>query len=342
MDSLTQATLGAAVAYAGWHSQLKRRSLLWGAALGTLPDLDVIAFPWLDAVDRLYWHRGASHGWLFVLLASVGIGWGLQRIYKNEGLTGTRAFVVTLLVLATHVAIDLFTVYGTQILAPFSRQGFGTNNLFIIDPFYTLPLLLGIGIAAVVGASRIGPRANLIGLLLSTGYVLWSFASQARAEAVFKRALEEQGLKLHESQTSATPFNTVLWRHLAKVDGGYLLGYWSWFDADESVAFTFIPRRDELVAEVRDTRAFQVVDWFSQGYWMVAPHNGALQISDLRFGETRPSAGAPPDTWEFVFSWIVGPPANDPSGLQAAPQSGSRSQALPMVWRRIKGDKLAW
>jgi inner membrane protein len=342
MDSVTQAALGAAVAHAGWHAPLKRRSLLWGAALGTLPDLDVIAFPWMDAVERLYWHRGASHGWLFILLASAGIAFGLRRMYRGDGLTWTRAFIVTFLVLATHVAIDLFTVYGTQILAPFSKHGFGTNNLFIIDPLYTLPLLLGIAIAAFAGAGRWGPRANLVGLLLSTAYVLWSFASQARAEAVFNRALRDQGVKVYGAQTSATPFNTVLWRHLAKVEGGFLVGYWSWFDADENVAFTFVPRRPELVSELTDTRAFKVVDWFSQGYWTAQPRGEAVQVSDLRFGETRPRPAAPPDEWQFIFSWIIGSQADDPSGLQPAAQTSDRRQALPMIWRRLRGDKSAW
>jgi inner membrane protein len=61
MDSLTQATLGAAVTHAVWHRPLGRKALGWGVALGTLPDLDIVIYPWLDQVQRLYWHRGESH-----------------------------------------------------------------------------------------------------------------------------------------------------------------------------------------------------------------------------------------------------------------------------------------
>ena len=296
----------------------------------------------MDAVERLYWHRGPSHGWLFLLLASLGIGWGLQHLYRKTGLSFARAGLVTLLVLATHVAIDLFTVYGTQILAPFSRHGFGTNNLFIIDPLYTMPLLLGIFAAVLGGTRTVATRANIAGLVLSTLYVGWSFVSQARAEAVFVRELQRQGLTTQDSQTSATPLNTVLWRHLAKVENGFLVGYWSWFDTDETVHFTFVPQRPELALPVQNTAAFTAVNWFSQGYWIAEQKDGAVQLSDLRFGETRPQPGASPDEWQFIFSWIVGPNAADPSGLQTAPQTGDRSAALPLIWRRIKGDKFAW
>ena len=71
MDSLTQATLGSAVAFACWHRQLGRRSLPWGAALATLPDLDVLFYPLLDETQRLYWHRGESHSIWFILLGSL-------------------------------------------------------------------------------------------------------------------------------------------------------------------------------------------------------------------------------------------------------------------------------
>ena len=45
MDSITQATLGAAVGHMYWQNQLGRKALIAAAMLGTLPDLDVLLFP---------------------------------------------------------------------------------------------------------------------------------------------------------------------------------------------------------------------------------------------------------------------------------------------------------
>ncbi|MDA0856951.1 MAG: metal-dependent hydrolase, partial [Proteobacteria bacterium] len=42
MDSVTQAVLGGAVSYAVLGRRLGKRAALYGMALGTLPDLDVL------------------------------------------------------------------------------------------------------------------------------------------------------------------------------------------------------------------------------------------------------------------------------------------------------------
>ena len=49
MDSLTQIALGAAVGTAVLGRKVGARAALWGAAVATLPDLDVL-FPYGDPV----------------------------------------------------------------------------------------------------------------------------------------------------------------------------------------------------------------------------------------------------------------------------------------------------
>ena len=65
MDSLTQAALGAGVAAVCVRPEHRRRALLAGAMLGTVPDLDVL-IDYGDAVANFTYHRGFSHS-LFVL-----------------------------------------------------------------------------------------------------------------------------------------------------------------------------------------------------------------------------------------------------------------------------------
>lgn len=343
MDSLTQATLGAAVAAAGWHRPLGRKALLWGAALGTLPDLDIILFPWLDTVQRLYWHRGESHSILLMLPAALATGWLVRKIYARADLSWVRAASVAFLIYATHVLIDFFTIYGTQLLAPLSRHGFGANNLFIIDPLYTLPLLVGCILFALWPAG-VGRRANWVGLIASTLYVGWSFAAQAVADRGFQRELARQGIVTERGFTSPTMFNTVLWRHLAQVEDGLIVGYRSLLDNDDSVRFDFIPQRAELVAPWHGTREFNVLAWFSQGYWVAdVREDGTVRISDLRFGEIRPDAEAPPEDWGRIFAWELGSTPGGGTELWQLPQQFSnRREAMSAVWRRLRGDKSVW
>ena len=49
--------------------------------------------------------------------------------------------------LITHPLLDATTVYGTQLWLPFTNHPVGVGSLFVIDPLYTLPLLVGVMLA---------------------------------------------------------------------------------------------------------------------------------------------------------------------------------------------------
>lgn len=248
-----------------------------------------------------------------------------------------------MLIFLTHVLIDFFTVYGTQLLAPFSRRGFGSNNLFIIDPLYTLPLLAGCLLFAL-RPTGMGWRANQVGLALSTLYIGWSFGAQAVAERGFQREIVRQRIvATGPAQTSATALNTVLWRHLLPVKGGFVIGYRSLLDANDAVQFDFVPQRAELTTALRQAREFEVLDWFSQGYWIARPGAEGVKIIDLRFGEIRTSPAAAPDEWSHVFAWELGAVSDGGTSLRQLPQDfGDRRAAFGAVWRRLRGDQTVW
>src|SRR5690606_41671741 len=64
----------------------------------------------------------------------------------------TALFRSTLwLVLATHPLLDAMTAYGTQLLWPLTPTPTAWSSLFIIDPFYTLPLFATVTAALIMG-----------------------------------------------------------------------------------------------------------------------------------------------------------------------------------------------
>jgi len=169
MDSLTQAILGAAVGEATLGRRLGNKALLWGAVLGTLPDLDVL-YPFADPVSAFTWHRGPSHS-IFVLAALTPLlVWLILKLHPQTANYRRRWYLLVLLVFGTHVLLDCFTVYGTQALWPLPLPPVGWATIFIIDPLYTLPLAVGVLAAAML--RRHPDRAwrwNLAGLALSQG-----------------------------------------------------------------------------------------------------------------------------------------------------------------------------
>jgi len=82
MDSLTQITLGAAVAEVVAGKKIGNRAILWGAIAGTIPDLDIIANLWMDDIDALAFHRGISHSFFFAIIGAFGFGWLVDRLYQ--------------------------------------------------------------------------------------------------------------------------------------------------------------------------------------------------------------------------------------------------------------------
>lgn len=84
MDSVTQAVLGASVGELFLGRKLGNRAMAWGAAIGTLPDLDVVSRMFLShEVYGLVYHRGLSHSILLTVLLPFLLAYLAQRYYAS-------------------------------------------------------------------------------------------------------------------------------------------------------------------------------------------------------------------------------------------------------------------
>ncbi len=84
MDSLSQMVLGAAVGEAAFGKKLGNRAMLWGAIGGTIPDLDVLASPFMSEVNALAFHRGISHSIFFSVVGGLVMGYLIHSIYRSR------------------------------------------------------------------------------------------------------------------------------------------------------------------------------------------------------------------------------------------------------------------
>lgn len=299
MDSITQAVLGAAVGEAALGRRAGNRALVWGAIAGTLPDLDILAYPFLDAVGELRFHRGPTHALLFAFVAAPVLGWLVGRIHRDVGWRGWAWLFFWGLV--THPLLDTLTVYGTQLFRPFSDYPAAVPAVFIIDPLYTLPLLAGVLVAwrrAVGSPGR--RRAVWAGLGLSTLYLVWALGVKVHVDGVVRENLRAQGIEAARFLTNPTPLNTILWTATVDVDDGFLVGHYGLLDADRRIRFRFVPQRAERVDALRDTRAVQALLWFSRGYYVVTEDSAGLVVNDIRFGRADGWL-SPSDSVPYVF-----------------------------------------
>jgi inner membrane protein len=337
MDSVTQIVLGAAVGEAVLGTKMGRKGALWGAILGTLPDLDIIVAPFVDPVTQLAAHRAASHSLLVALIGAPLIGYGLSRLYKKYKVGAKGWILMSFLAWATHIGIDLCTVYGTQILWPISDYPYSFDSLFIIDPFYTVPLALGILISlAVKRSSRMRTRANIAGLLLSSMYLTWAAGAKLIAQGSFRLGLASNGRQTEMVMTAPSALNTVLWMGMGVKQDTLNIGLFSVLDRMPPTKFVQVPRNTALLEGHMEDRAVKRLMWFSKGWYAVEEDADGLTYSDFRFGR---SDGWLSDHGDYVFRFrlLADSSGSYESFLPITPDMGDMFGTLNLVYERAKG-----
>lgn len=284
MDSLSQAVLGATVAGVVAPAGHRRKALLMGAALGTLPDLDVL-IDYGDAVRNFTFHRGFSHS-LFVLpVAALAIWLALLRVWPAARENRYRWLAAIGLALVTHPLLDAHTAYGTQLFWPLDVQPVMWATLFIIDPLFTLPLLAGV-IAMAVRPTQRGLRVLRAGLVLSTAYLAWSWVAQSVAEEHVRDALMARNIHDAELFLTPTPFNTVLWRAVVRTDAGVFEAFDSLAVNEPEMMFTPLASDVSSLTAAGTVWAVARLRWFANDFVAAEVINDALVISDLRMGQS--------------------------------------------------------
>ena len=240
MDSVSQIALGAAVGVATMGRRTAPwKAALWGAVAGTLPDLDVL-IDHGDAIRNMVLHRAETHAPFWLTLFSLPFAAAVARLHR-EWDRWRRWWLAMWLALVTHPLLDGMTVYGTQLLLPFTNQPYGVGSVFIIDPLYTLPLLAGTIWALRSNgrglAGRRGQTANIAGLVLSTAYLGWGVWAQTQVEGIARQALAAQGIAAERVLITPTAFNSVLWRVVVIEGGHYHEGFRSLLDKGAAMHF---------------------------------------------------------------------------------------------------------
>lgn len=326
MDSLTQITLGACTAAACVPPAHRRKAVLAGVLLGTLPDLDVF-LDYGDPVANFTMHRGFTHSLPVLFAAGLAI-WSILRLWwapvkESPG----RWLAAILLALLTHPLLDAHTAYGTQLFWPSESPPASWATLFIIDPLYTLPLLAGMAAALIKPVSRTAGRWLAAGLAASTLYLGWSWTAQGLVAENTRRTLEAEGIGIQKMFITPTPFNTLLWRVVVRTDGGYLEGYDSLVANDGPIRFVFHSSEDNALAEATEVPAVDRLRWFADGFIGSTVEDDTLFVHDLRMGRH-------PD---YVFRHAVarrGNPTWHPIPPRRLPSTINKN-SLVFVWNRI-------
>lgn len=344
MDSITQAVLGATIQGALLGRWQGRKALLYGAMLGTLPDLDVV-IDYGDAVADMTYHRGFSHS-LFVLTGlALLLTWLTRRFRHNPGYSAQRLFITLWLVLITHPLLDSFTSYGTQLLWPLTPIPTAWSSIFIIDPLYTVPLCIAVALGLLYGLRDTGlqktaAKAPALALLVSSLYLGFTLGGKYMAEQRVEAELARQGIEAQQIFSTTTPFNSLLWRVIVLDGEDYHEALVSWFD-DAPPTLARIPRGTHLAAALADSPAHARLAWFTNGVLRYDQLGEQLVVTDIRLGMT----GFHP--FRFDFATLENGQWRVHDDIQRLPMDRGDLSRLQLLWARIWQPKvqvplLAW
>lgn len=333
MDSLTQIVLGAAVGEAVLGKKVGNKAMLYGAIAGTIPDLDVIARYFVDTVTATEWHRGFSHSILFSVLFAPLFGWVVWKIHNRSEATWRDWGWLFFWGLFTHPVLDAFTTWGTQLFWPFDVR-LALQNVFVIDPLYTLPFLCFLILTAFQKrTSDKRRRYNRLGLVISSSYLIVSFALKGFSYRAFTNSLARQQISYTDISVRPSPFNTILWTANIDADDRYLIGNYSFFDTQE-IRFASYPKNHQLLGALKDEDKINRLITISEGWYTITDKLGVLYFNDLRFGLMSLDA----NEQRFAFSYELDT-SNEELTVNETPKFREDAEKLlVLLWERIWGN----
>ena len=331
MDSLTQIVLGAAVGEAVLGKKVGNKAMLYGAIAGTIPDFDTFASHFTDTVTALEIHRGFTHSIVFSVVFAPIFGWLVSRwektaSWKNWSWLFFWGFL-------THPLLDAHTTWGTQLFWPLDLR-LAYKNIFVIDPLYTLPFLVFVILA--MRKKRTSPKRrklNNLGLIISSAYMLLTLFLKGITYQKFTDALQQQNIQYSEIETKPSPFNTILWTANVDTKDAYLIGHYSFFDA-QPIQFTAYPKNHEWLEDLKDEENVQRLIKITKGWYTITKENEKLYLNDLRFG----LLGFSPSAKNFTFSFQLEKKNGEVIITEKEKDTQDAKKLLGELWKRILGN----
>jgi len=157
-----------------------------------LPDIDIV-FDLGGVPSYIEHHRGISHSIVGIPLLSLALAAAMYIFTKNFW----RTFVLALVVMATHPALDYSNPYGLRPFLPFDGSWYYGDALFILDPLIDFILLLGIVIGAFF--KRAKPALAYVSMLVALVYI----GARINARNTARHELEGYTSKITDYRASA-------------------------------------------------------------------------------------------------------------------------------------------
>ena len=212
MDTLTHALSGALLARITAPRATRPdlpsvgARMLAGFFAAAFPDID-FALRLIDTLTYLNAHQGITHSIVLLPVWGFIVAWILAHLmprYPWQAFYG-----VALLGLGVHIAEDVITAYGTQLLAPLSDWRYAIPLSFVIDPYFTGILIMGFAALFIWPKRRL---ASILSLLSLIAYIGLQAVLRERALEFGASYANSQGLDSAVSVALPQPLSPFRWK----------------------------------------------------------------------------------------------------------------------------------
>ena len=329
MDPLSQAALGAAAALVVSRPKQMRWSAALGAGSGMAPDLDVFIRSSSDPLLFLEYHRQFTHALIFIPIGALLCTLIARPLIRNA-ISNRAVFRFCLLGYGSHGLLDACTSYGTQLLWPFSDLRIAWNNVSVVDPLFTLPLLIGV----VVAALRKSPRWTQFAAVWAVGYLLLGVGQRERAESVGAELAASRGHAPSELVAKPAFGNLLLWKTIYEhdehfyVDAARLGLRATTFPGQSTRKLDLLRDLPWLAPDSQQARDIERFRWFSKGQ-LALDRFGDDRIIDVRYSMVPNRIEA---LWGIQLDKAAATEAHARFFTSRSPSEEHRSEILRMLF----------
>jgi len=288
MDPISQGVLGGVAGQQVSTRKEKVAALVTGGLAGMAADLDVLIKSDTDPLLFLEFHRHFTHALVFIPLGALICAACFQFAFKawfgRLGLSFKRVYLFCFAGYATHALLDACTTYGTQLLWPFSDMRVAWNNVSVIDPLFTLPLIILL-VMAVLKRSQLWATLSMSYVFAYLGFgVLQNQAAMKAAEGMAEQR-NHVPIQLGVKPSFA---NLLVWKSVYEHDGRYYVDAirvgWSnkvypGVAVEKLDLATHFPWLQASSQQAKDVERFR---WFSNRHLALDPDNNQ-RIIDVRY-----------------------------------------------------------
>lgn len=301
MDILTQGLLGGVLAQSVAKKEETKFATLIGIIAGLLADADIFIYSSSDPLLNIEFHRHFTHS-LFFIPFGAAVATLLLWPFLRKKLSIRRLYLFSFMGYSFSGVLDACTSYGTHLFWPLSDERVAFNIISIVDPVFTLVLLI-----TLVMSLRIKRRpVSRAGLLLAAIYMSLGYVQLQRAHGVATDLIASRGHEAKQHIVKPTLANLVLWRsvyiyHDRIYVDAIRVGMGSntkLIEGESQEKFSLskhLPGLTETSVLYKDIQRFNT---FSDGYIAINPKQPTV-IGDLRYS-MLPNKTAP--LWGIVIN----------------------------------------